>query len=340
MSKDFKAVKVTIRQIAEQIGVSQSTVSRALAGHPAISSATRDRVATTARQMDYRERSSAVREPPHRMIGVVISALQNQFYVQLLDGLHDELLAQGYHMTLIIDSLSHNEDYVAFEPLLSQYLDGIVFTTASLDNRMVKTLQETGLPVIIAVRAFEGLPFDTVEVDNIVAGRESVRHLIDLGHRNIGFIMGPKETSTSRDRHKGATKYLTSEGIRTDPNLTVWGGYTHASGYSALLTLMQQPQPPTAIVCGNDTIAIGVLEAACKHGFDVPKDLSVIGFDDIPMAGWEMIRLTTIRQPTAEIAATAARRLVGRIRDPGLAPRHDVLPVNLVQRNTTASVRR
>ena len=329
--------KVTYREIANQLGISQSTVSRALAGHPAISENTRVRIVDAARRLNYRERPVTRTATPTRMIGVVVAALHNQFYVHLLDRLHDELRAYGYHMTLIIDSLSEKDDYSAFEPLVHQYLDGIVLTTASVDSPLVGALKETGIPVVLAVRSIDGVPFDTVEVDNEVAGREAVHHLYELGHRRIGFIMGPRDTSTSRDRHNGAIRWLAERGMQEDSNSTIWGAFTHASGYSSLLTLLNTGNPPTGVVCGNDTIAIGVLEAARKRGIDVPRQLSVIGFDDIPTAGWEMIQLTTIRQPIAEMASMAARRLVERIRGgDNMAPRHDRLPVSLVQRHTTA----
>lgn len=326
---------MTIRDIADDLGVSQSTVSRALAGHPAISEETRARVAAAARRLDYRERRPE-RAGPRRLVGVVVAALHNQFYVHLLDHLHDELLAAGYRMTLIIDPLSERDEYSAFEPLFHDQLDGILFATAASDPRLAGALLETGLPVVLAVRAMDGLPFDTVEVDNRVAGREAVEHLLDLGHRRIGFVMGPLETSTSRDRYAGALGALADRGLPPPDALTSWGAYTHATGYSALVSLMSRPDPPTAVVCGNDTIAIGALEAARKRGIDVPGRLSVIGFDDIPMAGWEMIGLTTVRQPIAEMASLAARRLVERMRGArDLPPRHDVLPVSLVRRSTT-----
>jgi LacI family transcriptional regulator len=329
--------RVTIKEIAEELGISQSTISRALADHPAISVETRSRVVEMAQKLNYVMRSPTGKIAPTRMIGVVVAALHNQFYVHLLDRLHDELRAYGYHMMLIIDSLSEQDDYSAFEPLVHQYLDGIVLATASVDSPLVASLKALNIPIVLAVRAIDGLPFDTVEVDNEVAGQEAVRHLYDLGHRRIGFIMGPVDTSTSRDRNRGAINWLEERGIYCDPALSLWGAFTHASGYSALVTFLSMSVRPTAIVCGNDTIAIGVLEAARKRNVDVPSKLSIIGFDDIPIAGWEMIQLTTVRQPIEEMAKLAARRLMERIKIGNhLPPRHDRLPVSIVQRSSTA----
>lgn len=331
--------KVTLGEIARSLGLAQSTVSRALAGNPAISDETRRRVIDEAEKLEYRNRTSHAIVPPRKIVGVVVAALHNQFYVHFLDYLHDELRSFGYHMTLIIDSLSDKEDFSAFEPLLQQYIDGVVFATASVDSRLAERLHETGLPVVLAVRTIDGLPFDSVEVDNAVAGREAINHLAELGHSRIGFILGPRDTSTSRDRYAGALNAMADLGMTPDPRHAVWGAFTHASGYSSLVSLINLPDPPTAVVCGNDTIAIGALEAAHKHNIAIPAQLSIIGFDDISMAGWEMVRLTTIRQPIREMAALAARRLVERMRGAAdLAPRHDVLPVSLIKRDTTGPV--
>jgi LacI family transcriptional regulator len=331
--------KVTLSAIAQSLGIAQSTVSRALGGHPAISEETRRRVVDEAQKLDYRNRANYSPVAPRKMVGVVVAALHNQFYVHLLDCLHDELRSFGYHMTLIIDSLSDKDDYSAFDPLFQQYLDGVIFTTASVDSRLVERLRDTGLPVVLAVRTIDGLPFDSVEVDNRVAGREAVNHLAELGHRRIGFIMGPRDTSTSRDRYAGALSAMADLGITPDPRHIMWGAFTHASGYSSLVSMINLPESPTAIVCGNDTVAIGSIEAAHKHGIAIPAQLSIIGFDDISMAAWEMVKLTTIRQPIREMASLAARRLVERMRgNTELAPRHDVLPVSLIKRGTTGPV--
>lgn len=328
---------VTLGQIAKQLGLSQSTVSRALSGHPAINPETRARVAAAAQEAAYEGVRRSAKARPTKMIGVVVSALHNQFYVQLLDPLHDALRAYGYHMTLIVDSLANSDDISAFEPLLHQYLDGIVITTGSIDPRVAATLRDGAIPTVLAVRSIEGLPYDTVEVDNRTAGRQAVQHLFEIGHRRIGFLMGPQDTSTSRDRYTGAHDWLAGVGAPPADKLVRWGAYTHDAGYSALISVLATANPPTAVVCGNDTIAIGALEAAARRGIDVPGKLSVIGFDDIPMASWEMVQLTTVRQPITEMAQIAAQRLVERIRDKSIAaPRHDVLPVDLIRRRTTA----
>lgn len=148
--------------------------------------------------------------------------------------------------------------------------------------------------------------------------------------------MGPRNTSTSRDRAAGATQWLVSHGHDEADLPVIWGEYTLESGYSSALTLLDRPQTVTAIVAGNDTIALGVMEAARRRSIAVPEALSIIGFDDMPLSGTHTFALTTIRQPVEAMASTAARRLLERMngRIPPTASR-DILPIHLIQRRTT-----
>jgi LacI family transcriptional regulator len=334
--------RVTIRDVAEAVDVAESTVSRALAGHPAVSEATRALVVEAARRLGYSWRRAQVAQPESaaraspRTVGVVVASLQNQFFPFFVDHLHDALRGLGYHMTLIIDDFARAEASGAFEPLFRRYLSGVIFATATTDSRIAAALLEAGVPLVLAVRSVDGLEADCVQVDNEMAGELAAQHLLALGHRRIGFAMGPPNTSTSRERLRGAQRALETQGVVVRDEWVLAGAYTHAGGYSSAAQLLSLREPPTAIICGNDTVAIGALEAAHRHGFAVPERVSIIGFDDTPMAGWAMIGLTTVRQPMAEMAMLAATRLVERIgAGPSLAPRRDLLPVSLVQRNST-----
>ncbi len=170
---------------------------------------------------------------------------------------------------------------------------------------------------------------------------EAARHLHELGHRSIGMVMGPRDTSTSRDRSEGALQWLEKHDIPRKDVPIIFGEYTTESGYSSTVSLIAQPQPVSAIIAGNDTIAMGVLDAAKRRGIAVPRQLSVIGFDDIPLAGSPLLALTTIRQPVEAMARIAARRLVERIQGDRFSPATlDILPIQLIQRDTTGLFRK
>jgi LacI family transcriptional regulator len=270
----------------------------------------------------------------------VVAALTNAFYTLLLDRLHHELASAGYSMILMIDQYENSADLSKLQLLLDKTLDGVLFTTATVDSVAVRILHEQGVPLVLAVRSVPIPEIDVVENDNVMGGKEVVLHLLELGHRRIGFIFGPNNTSTSLQRFQGATAALAEYGLKPSPKLTLWGPYSHEAGYSGVLRLWDSEERPTAVFCGNDVIALGVLDAARKHGIEVPGQLSVVGFDDIPMAGWSAIQLTTVRLGIGEMAVVSARRLLERIQSPtGLPGRRDVLPTSLIRRATTTSPR-
>ena len=332
--------RVTLKQIAEAAGVSQSTASRALAGSSAIASETVARVEAAADTLQYAPRRTARERGGDRkgVVGVVVAALHNAFYPFLVDRLHDELDALGYDMILIIDELSNSSSSRKIQGLIDTALDGVIFTTASIGSPAVDLLVARRVPVVLAIRSNRKGNASVVESDNEMSGQEAAEHLISLGHTRLGAVLGPHDTSTAVGRFDGFREAVSSAGLSVDPSLVVWSNFTHESGYSGLVRLMRHEQPPTAVFCGNDVIAIGALDASKKLGLSVPDDVSIIGVDDIPMASWSMISLTTIRQDIMEIGAKAAHRLASQIEASGdMSPTHDILPTSVVRRNTTAT---
>lgn len=342
MKKAVRRIRVTSNDVARAAGVSQPTVSRALAGDQAISHETRRRVLAAAQRLNYVTKrlnhSRIARHQRTRVVGVVVASLTNAFYTVLLDRLHHELASVGYSMILMIDQYENSADLSKLQLLLDKTLDGVLFTTATVDSLAVRILHEQGVPLVLAVRSVPIPEIDVVENDNVMGAKEAVLHLLELGHHRIGFVLGPNNTSTSLQRLKGATAALAEYGLKPNPKLTAWGPYSHEAGYSAVLRLWDSEERPTAVFCANDFIALGVLDAARKHGIEVPNQLSVVGFDDIPMAGWSAIQLTTVRLGIEQMAVVAARRLLERIQSPtGLPGRRDLLPTSLVRRATTLS---
>ncbi len=334
--------QTTLRDVASEAGVAESTASRALAGHPGIAEGTRARILAAAEQIGYKRSNRSTNEISGRrgLVGVVVEALHNSFFSYIVDRIHAELDILGYDAMLIVDESVNPGSRRKIHSLIDTAFDGVIVTTASIGSPAVDFLVERRIPTVLAVRSNKQGNVDVIESDNRMAGIEAACHLLELGHRKIAFILGPQETSTSMDRYEGCLSKLAAVSLLPPENHVIWGGYSHESGYSGLVRLMTADNPPTAVFCANDVIAIGALDACRKLGVGVPGDLSIIGVDDMPMASWSMIGLTTIRQPIWEIGTRAARRVVERIKfGRSEGAQHDILPTSFIRRNTTAPPR-
>lgn len=335
---------VRLQDIAGSMNLSASTVSRALSGSHLINEDTREAIQRTALSMGYvappqgaRRRRSAT-----HTVGVLVSVheLHNRFMTLLLEHIHHDMLEFGYHVMVLIDPMNSATDAThlsTFRPLIDGYLDGMILGSATADSVIVRELQRLGVPMVLVVRSVEGMRVDIVEADNSRGGAEIMKHFYELGHRRIGLVMGPENASTSRDRARGALDYLRGAGLAAEATPVMWNAFTSDAGYSCAVQMLSEPNPVTAIMAGSDSIALGVLEAARVKGVNVPSQLSVAGFDDVPLSGSRLINLTTIHNPVKEMARTACRRMVERIRTGGMTPpTRDLMPTQLVRRDTSA----
>jgi LacI family transcriptional regulator len=332
--------RITSRDIAREAGVSQPTVSRALRGDPRVADATAALVQATARRLGYvpdpAGRSLSTRRT--RTAAIVVADLANPFYPELVEALHEELGRAGYRAVLLNERTDSRHDDGVAALLRGGAVDGAIVATATLDEPTRALLDSEPAPIVLLNRTVDDVERDVVVSDNRGGGALAAELLAGLGHERIGVVSGPPATSTARDRDAGFAVALRERGIALDPGLRRAGDYSHRSGYQWCLELLELAQPPTAIFCGNDVIALGALDAARRLGVAVPEQLSIVGFDDISLAGWESFRLTTVRQPLAAMAHEAARTLVWRIdAADGEPPRRTVFPTELIQRATTAS---
>ncbi|MBQ0885650.1 LacI family DNA-binding transcriptional regulator [Streptomyces sp. RM72] len=330
---------ITSHDVARLAGVSQPTVSRALRDDPRVSQATREKVRRAAQALNYvpSEAGRTLSTRATRRVGVIVTDMTNPFYPHVVAPLHDELERLGYRMMLLTE---RSDEAVAEEKLLDQSLDGVVLATATTDSRLPALLERRGMPYVFLNRD-TGRPGDFASVvDNEGGGRLVARELIRLGHRRIAGIFGAANTTTGRDRELGFRLALADGGIGLPDDRVVRGAFEYETGYAALPALLEAAEPPTAVFCGNDVVAIGVLNAALAAGVKVPDDLTVIGFDDLPMASWEVFRLTTVRHDLGELACQAARLLARRIAgEVDAQGERLVLPTEFVSRATHAKAR-
>ena len=330
---------VTSKDIARQLKISQSTVSRALRGDPRVAAETTARILETARQMDYTP-NLAARSLITRKTGTValiVSDITNPFYPELLDVLHNEFALGGYRTVLFNERTDAPLEQHVSDLVNGAAVDGLVYVSATLGTPLPGR-GVRAVPVVLVNRYIDSTEVDTVVSDNRRGGRIVAEAIVGLGHRRIALIAGPENATTSRDRERGFREGLEARRVKLDETLRRAGQFSHNSGYECCLDLLAAEPRPSAIFAANDVIAFGALDAARRLGVRVPDELSIVGFDDIDMAGWEGFNLTTVRQPLAEMGHAAVSLLLERIAADGdqHRPRTLVFPVGLVRRDTLA----
>lgn len=330
---------VTSKDLARELRISQSTVSRALRGDPRVAPMTMARVLQAAREMNYTPNLAARSLITRKTgtIGVVVSDITNPFYPELLDILHNEFALAGYRAILFNERTDASVEQRLRDLINGAAVDGLVYVSATLGTPLPGH-RARDIPVVLVNRYVDSAHADTVVSDNHRGGRLVAQAMLELGHRRIALVTGPENTTTSRDRERGFRELLQASGVQFDETLRRVGQYSHHSGYQWCLELLAAEPRPTAVFAANDVIAFGALDAARRLGVRVPAELSVVGFDDIDMAGWEGFNLTTVRQPLAEMGRAAAKLLIERIAgDDTPPPRTRVFPVELVRRGTLAA---
>lgn len=337
---------VTSHDVARAAGVSQSTVSRALRADPNVSLATSELVLATAAELGYvpSEIGRSLVTRSSRTLGIVVTDLTSVFYPYVVAPLHEEVEARDYRMVLFTEGVESDgpaqEQLISplLDRLLDRSIDGVVLTTSRLDGNVPRELARRGLPFVFLTRHVDGVAADRAVVDNSLGASLAAGEAIRLGHTQIGAIFGPANTSTGRDRERGIRAVLVASGLALPPDMTRRGPFAFETGRVAMTELLALDPPPTVVLCSNDTVAIGAYNAARAAGVRVPEDVSLVGFDDLPMAEWEVFQLTTVQQPMEEMARAAVRLLIERIEglvDPEAA-RQVVFEPRLVMRRTLA----
>ncbi|MFI9461504.1 LacI family DNA-binding transcriptional regulator [Streptomyces xiamenensis] len=328
--------KVTITAIAREAGVSVPTVSRVVNGRSDVAPDTRARVEDLLRQYGYRRRTVA---PGDRaaLLDLVFNDLDSPWAVEIIRGVEEVAHASGVGTVV---SAIHDRAGAArqwMKNLRARASDGVILVTSALEPVLHKELHRLGVPlVVIDPAGSPALDAPTIGATNWAGGMAATGHLLELGHRRIGFIAGPPRLLCSRARLDGYRSALEDAGVPVDDELIVPGDFYHESGFTGCETLMALPEPPTAVFAASDQMALGAIEALRRKGLRVPQDVSVVGFDDLPEMRWSAPPLTTVRQPLAEMGKMAARTVLRQAQGGDIdAPRLE-LATELVVRASTA----
>lgn len=330
---------LTLEQVAEQAGVSRSTVSRVVNDHPSVRTDVRERVWQVIRATGYQPHAAArsLVTRRTRTIGVIIpeavnTLLGTPFFARFLAGVTHTCNTRQYNLLLSLFDSPVGQREMYKRVLGSGYLDGVIVASTPVDEPLIPQLLEDKVPWVLAGRCPDER-VNYVDIDNVLGARMAVEHLIRLGHRRIGVVTGPLNMISAQDRLAGYEQALDAYRLPIDQALIAVGDYTEDGGEVGARRLMAAS--PTAIFASSDSTASGALKAIRNAGLQVPGDVALVGFDDIALASSLEPALTTIRQPIEDLGSTAANCLLDILENPpgGSTPAHrTILPVRLIVR--------
>lgn len=329
----------TIDEVAKLASVSKATVSRVLNNSNQVLDKTRAEVLQAMEKLNYQPNMTAryLRRQETKLIGIVLPDISNPFYSKVLKGIEEVACSLEYDVVLLNTNYSEEREKKCLQTLSERRAGGFCFMCHRLNDEKVKHLEKFGLPYVMISRTISHYPhIPFVNVDNVRGGYDATRHLIDLGHRQIGIIAGPSDDEcSSLDRVAGYKLALLEAGIPFRPEYVGEGDFTYGLGEKLAKELMTLPEPPTAIFAVSDEMAIGAIKGLRSIGLSIPEDVSIIGFDNLEMSYYSNPPLSTIAQPMTEMGRKAAEILTALIEHRPLEKVQVVLPHTLMSRESS-----
>lgn len=297
--------------VAKRAGVSQSAVSRAFSG-ASVAEETRRKIMAAADELGYRPNALVrVISEQSNLIGIVMGEITNPFYPEVLETLLQDLEAAGFRVLLKHLDKAQNADS-AIEEVLAYRVRGIIVTSSFVSAEMAERCAASEVPVVLFNRHIRDLKISSISCDNVDAGRMIANLFLDSGHQRPAFISGSTVATSNLDRKKGFLDRIAERGGWTVP--VVGDEHSYDVGFAGARELIAMRERPDALFCASDVIAFGALDALRTAGISVPGEISVVGFDDIPMSAWAAFNLTTVRQPRRRMVKEAVEMMIARIK--------------------------
>lgn len=340
--KSMRSSQTTIIDLARQLGISKSTVSRALTGHPNVNPATRQQVLDLAGQLNYQRNQLAISllTSRTRTVGIMVPEFISFFFPKVIIGAQPELTKAGYNVVICHANESYETEVSNTRALLASRVDGLLVShtkeTRNFDH--FRQFGQQGVPVVFFNRVCEDMDVSKVLVDDHAGAFAAVSYLIESGCRRVAHLAGPDTLVGSRNRLNGYRDALLHHGLVPDPDLIISYDLTIEKVNIYVNHLLNLPQPPDALFAINDPTAIEALRVIKSRGLRVPTDISVVGFSNDPVAALIEPGLTTVAQPVEEIGRQAARLLLGHLTNEEAPTETVILPTRLMIRNSTRSV--
>lgn len=338
MARRKTSEEITIIDVANEAGVSYSTVSRVVNNKTYVNAETRQKVLQAMTRLGYQANLQARSLAGGRsnVIGLLVIDLTTQYMGEIIQGIDDVLAANQYELMLYTTHRRKTKESAYVNMMTRGLADGLLIVLPREPEAYLESLRQRDFPYVL----IDQLGTDDADLSVVAANREggyeATKHLINLGHRRIGIVTGWMDMISARQRLEGYEAALADYGIPYDPDLVYVGDFSQPGGFNGASYFLEMAAPPTAVFASNDILAMGVYDAARMYGLNIPGRLSVVGFDDIPLAAVSSPKLTTVRQPLQEMGRVATQLLLDLINAPEEKPRSIVLPTELILRESTA----
>ena len=327
-----------LNQVAKAAGVSIATVSRVINNNPNVNPKTRIKVQQVIKELKYTPNRVAKRlrnrNASSNLLGVLVPDIQNPFYVEVLRGIEDVAYENQYAIIMCNFAQDEQKAKLYLDIMQSESIDGLIAAPTSEEDTNVVNLVKGGLPIVCVDRGLSEVDVDVVLVENKKGAYAAVDFLAKSGYKRIAYISGLPKIPSSQQREAGYLDALTDNGLTVDRELIQYGNSRHESGVELCEELLNLSDPPDALFTGNNLITLGALETIHKRGLSIPKDIAIIGFDDMYWSISLNPPLTAVRQPAYEIGRRAAEQLIVRISDPSRPTVRMVLKTELMIRNS------
>jgi DNA-binding LacI/PurR family transcriptional regulator len=333
---------MNIGEIAKRAKVSTATVSRTLNQSGPVKAATARKVWRAVTALNYYPNSHArtLVSGRSRLIGLIVSDITNPFFPELIRAFEGLAAQKQYDLLMTSTDYDTTRMTACLRRMLERKVDGVAMMTSEMDLGLIKELSRRNVPIVFMDVGQMGPRMSHVAIDYGNGIRQAVDHVAGLGHRNIAFISGPLELHSARTRRQAFVDGLRHHGLSPDRKMIREGSHTAEGGQQAMSALLRLSKPPTAVVCSNDWTAIGALHAVHAAGLTVPADISIVGFDDIPLTRYTNPALTTVQMTASDVGATAFNALFRLIGEEAVEGDVYQIPTKLIVRQSTAKPKR
>lgn len=335
-------MRITIKDVADLVGVNPSTVSRVINGDSSlyIREETRNRILEAIKEMGYRPNPIArsLRLKTSDAIGLLIPDITNPLFPEVIKGAEKAASEKGLSLILCNTDENKIKEKAHIRFLIDRRVDGILLFSSRIEDETIAEVENSGIPFVLVNRGSRSNTGSYVVVDNARGAQLATQHLIQLGHRRIAHISGFLYTETGLERLEGFRKSLNAAGLPFDSEYMVEAGFAEQKGYCAMLKLLSLAKPPTAVFAANDLVAMGAMSAIFAKGLRVPEDISIVGFNDIWVAGRITPALTTIRVPLNKMGYMALQMIADKIKKSRGNTDRIILEPDLVIRFSTQQI--